>query len=147
MDVAGVEDAEVWVVEADADGAREVACVEEFAIDAGFAEFEAAAGALVAPAAETVVDFAVGEERVFSDAVLIALGGHDVAAVVEHGFGDFRGERSHDGASFRLATHEDWERADVVEVGVGDDDRVEEGLAEEGEIGKGVEAFSFRVHA
>jgi hypothetical protein len=51
VDVAGVEDAEVWVVEADADGAWEVACVEEFAIDAGLAEFEAAAGALVAPAA------------------------------------------------------------------------------------------------
>ena len=73
MDVAGVEDAEVWVVEADADGAWEVACVEEFAIDAGAAEFEAAAWAWVAPAAETVVDFAVGEERGFSDAVLMTL--------------------------------------------------------------------------
>ena len=71
-----------------------------------------------------VVQLAVFEQRILGDAVLDAFRLHHVHRIVKHRAGEFGGFRGEENLCLWLALEENRQRPDVVEVRVGDDDRV-----------------------
>jgi hypothetical protein len=94
------------------------------------------------------VDLVVGEEdgaTIFG--VILLLTDHDAGGVVHHALDQHAaGSRHNDGGVLVLA-HQHREAADVVQVAVGDDDKVDLFPAERGKIGGGGAAGLFRVQA
>ena len=87
------------------------------------------------------------EKRIESGPQLFALSRHDVNGVVQQHAADFGRRLGHEDARLRLATHQDRQCADVVLMGVRNNDRVEPAIAERFPIRQRLFAFKLRVHS
>ena len=150
VNISGVEDRFVLFFDEDACGAHDVACVVEgdrSAIDVSFSEVEGAFVFAGHPAFLEVFDFAMMKERVFLDAQFGGLAGHDIDRIVEEILAESRGAGGEVDRSGRLVSLGDWESADVIEVGVRDDDAID---AIEGDLlvaGQGIGSFFLGMHS
>ena len=66
---------------------------------------------------------------------------------MQQGLAQGGGGRGHEHARLRLAAHEHGQGADVVEVGMGDEDGVERAVGHQAQVGQSILAFALGVHA
>ena len=72
--------------------------------------------------------------------------GHDVDRIVQEHLAEPGGGRAHEDAGLRLAAHQDGQRADVVQVRMGDQDRVERAVGDGVQVGQGGVALLLGMH-
>lgn len=146
LDISSVEYTFSILAQHHPGAAGDVAGVEKFQGRAP-REFQLPARAQVAPFSNRFLDIGMGEKRVFLQSEFLALGRHHVHRIVEHGLGEQRGEFGHVDIRAGALALRQRQAADVVVVGMGDDNGIEVETGERGQIGKGVPALAFRVHA
>ena len=121
VNIAGVEDGFVLLLNENSGGAHDMAGVKEGdrgAIDVSQVEVKGALVFAGHPTLLEVFDFAMMKERVFLDAQFGSLAGHDVDRIVEKVFTKSRGAGSEIDRGRGLVALGDGEGADVIEVGV-----------------------------
>lgn len=99
------------------------------------------------PAARGVVHLRVREERVFHNALLLALGGHHVHGVVQHGLAYLRGAQGHHNLRRGILVLQAGQRADVVQVRMGDENDIRVCGADEPVVRLAVVSLLLGVHA
>ena len=88
----------------------------------------------------------MGEERIFDNAVLRALSGHDVDGVVQHGIADGGRPLRHEHLGSGVAILQERQRADVVKMRVGDENGIGIGGTDERVLGAGLTSLLLGVH-
>ena len=153
--VAGVKQRFLFSAHEHARGAERVAGVEEFQrrrgiAAAGFFKRGPVDFAIVFEALEQrrdVIDFVVGEQRVFADAQFVALAGHDVDGIVQDAFDEEITQLGHQHVRLREISQRHRQRADVVVMAMGDGDGIHLLVAHGAVERQAVAAFAFGMHA
>ena len=130
--IAGVENGPAFRAQEDAGGAEDMAGVAIFKtqliVRPGRAAFaidrEGLAEPAMLPAIGGPVGLAMREERI-DHADLLPLPRHDVDRIMEESVADRGGRLGHENARLRLLPHENRERADVIEMRVRKEKRVD----------------------
>lgn len=148
VDVAGVEDPFAVAFEKDAGGAEDVAGIVEGGADVSIdIDVEGFLVVAALEAAFAVVEVFVAVEGVFLDAQLGLLRCHHIDRIVKEGVGEGGCGVAHVDPGAGLVLHEDGEGADVVKMGMADEDGID---AVEGQIlvaGEGRGAPFLGVHS
>ena len=154
LDVAGVENRAPLGADERADGAEDVAGIEE--LDGhvrAFIRAQPLAGHVEArvqrhgpPAFHGQLDFAVGEKRVGGDAFL-ALFLHHVDRVVEHHVAELARGFRHENGRTGVAAHEHGDGADVVLMRVREEDDIRRAVGDQAVVGQREVAVEARVQA
>ena len=92
------------------------------------------------------IGLAMGEERIHHHAEFFALTRHDIHRVMQKRAADLRRRLGHEDARGRLASHQHGQRTHMIEVSVGENDRVELAIAERAEVRERFLPLLFRMH-
>ena len=105
------------------------------------AVFEALESGLV------LLELVVGKQRVFPDAVFVALAEHDVDGIVQDATGQGAAQIGHQDVGFGEMAHGHRQGADMVVMTVGDGDGVQVLAVQQGIKGQGVAAVALGMHS
>ena len=145
--IARVEKRRPLLLHEDAGGTDDVPGVVEAGVDLGARNDKGLFKATVHPARLGIVQLPMGEQRVLLHVELLTLAGHHVHGIVEHGAPDLTGGLGHEHGRPALTALDDRQAADVIVVGVGDEDGLGRVRRQRAKVRHRIKTRVLRVHA
>src|SRR5678815_1861067 len=99
------------------------------------------------PSASRAIGFLVSEKRINRYANLFALSRHDAARIMQERAADFRRSFGHENAGIRMAPHQDRKGPDVIEMGMRNNNGVENTIGQRAKVWQSFLAFLLRMHS